>query len=101
MGNTEGMERLILILAALPEPEWRTLRASIEYGLNNAAYEPNDVVLAIFPDGLPDAKAWHTVLARAMTLRTDSQQAVLGDRRLTRQEYMRFYMQRRRAKQVQ
>lgn len=95
------MEKLTLMLAALPEPEWRTLRASVEYGLKHDDYEPNEIVTMVFPGGLPEIDEWNAAVETVAELRTRAQERDLGDRPVSRREYMRFYMQRRRAKKVQ
>lgn len=95
------METIVMTLAALPDSEWKVLRSAVEYALNHPGHTPHELIGAVFEHGLPEPDEWDAAVREAVLARSDTTEAAARGRNLTRREYMRIYMRRRRAKQVE
>lgn len=91
----------ILDLVSLPDAEWRSLRTAVEYAQRNPGHEPHALVHAHFPGGLPTTDEWHDLTTGVRSMRAAVDAKMMEGQTLSRRDYMRLYMQRRRAKQVE
>ena len=95
------LETKMLDLVSLSEAEWRSLRTAVEYALHHDDHEPAPLVYEHFPEGLPAPDVWKNLTTGVRSMRAALDAKMMEGQTLSRRDYMRLYMQKRRAKQVE
>ena len=95
--NTLPIDRLI-DLAAMPDPEWRMMCSAMNwYLMHPEKKEDHEIVLFFFGQGMrPDAETWDAIREEVNMVRLRVEEQKHEGQVLSRKEYMRLYMRRRR-----
>lgn len=88
----------LIDLAATPDNIWRVVVSTMTHYFNHpgANYDPPPIVKRVFGDKPLDPADWQAIYKEVATLRYDAACAAIGERKLTRSEYMKLYMKKRR-----
>ncbi len=85
---------LVADLAALGDDEWRTLTSAMHFVFRNAG-QTHPLIDTLFGTA-PTPDEWEKIKLAARATRAEIALAATHGRTLSRREYMRLYMQRRR-----
>lgn len=85
-----------LELATLPDNEWRTLCSAMAYYLRNPSDALHPAIRQHFPDTLPTLDEWSALRVEITEVRLALDEAGYAGQQMSRNEYMRLYMKRKR-----